>query len=42
MFLEDLMTGAFSAVTFETTNPSIAKTFDFFDDAEVSVIIQFK
>jgi hypothetical protein len=40
LFLKDLMTGAFSAVTFETTNPSIAKTFDFFDNPEVSVIIQ--
>jgi hypothetical protein len=40
LFLKDLMTGAFSAVTFETTNPSIAKTFDFFDNPEVSLIIQ--
>ena len=40
MFLKDVMTGAFSSVVFQTTDPAIAKTFDYFDNAEVSVVIQ--
>ena len=42
LFLKDLMTGAFSAVTFQTTDLGLVKTFDRFDNAEVSLVIQIK
>jgi hypothetical protein len=41
-FLKDLTTGALSAVTFETTDVAVAKTFDYYDNAEVSIVIEVK
>ena len=42
LFLQDTRTGTLGAVTFQTTDPIIAKKFDAYDDAEVSVIIRIK
>jgi mono/diheme cytochrome c family protein len=42
LFLKDLTTGAFSAVTFQTTDLGLVNKFERFDNAEVSVIIQIK
>jgi mono/diheme cytochrome c family protein len=42
MFLKDLTTGALAPITFETTDPNVAKTFDFYDNVDVSVVIQIQ
>jgi|SRR5665213_3540759 len=42
LFIEDEQTHQTSPVTFETTDRLIAGTFDDYDDAEVSVVIQLQ
>ena len=42
MFLKDELTGSVGAVTFETDDPVLARTFDAFDDGEVGIIIEIR